>query len=156
VLPLDLLDTAHDLVSVRRGRPKQGHLRRSISSAYYAMFHALARCCADLLIGGPGAKRSKPAWRQVYRALDHGTARSACSSKTMIAKFPREIQDFSDVFVQLQSKRHQADYDPDATTYKSVVLVNITIVETVIRELSNVPLKHRRAFAAWVMFRKRN
>jgi hypothetical protein len=74
----------------------------------------------------------------------------------MIAKFPREIQDFSDAFVQLQSKRHQADYDPDATIYKSVVLTNIAIVETVIREFSNVPLKHRRAFAAWVMFKKRN
>jgi hypothetical protein len=156
VLPLDLLDTAHDLVNLRSGRPRQGHLRRSISSAYYAMFHALARCCADLLIGGPGAKRSKPAWSQVYRALDHGTARLACSNEIMIAKFPREIQDFSDAFVQLQSKRHQADYDPDATIYKSVVLANIAIVETVIRELSNVPLKHRRAFAAWVIFRKRN
>jgi hypothetical protein len=142
VLPLDLLDTAHDLVNAR--------------SAYYAMFHALARCCADLLIGGPGSKRSKPAWSQVYRALDHGAARSACSNEIMIAKFPREIQDFSDAFVQLQSKRHQAEYDPDAMIYKSVVLANIAIVETVIRELSNVPLKHRRAFAAWVMFRKRN
>jgi uncharacterized protein (UPF0332 family) len=156
VLPLDLLDTAHDLVNLRSGRPKQGHLRRSISSAYYAMFHALARCCADLLIGGSGSKRSKPAWSQVYRALDHGTARSACANETMIAKFPREIQDFSDAFVQLQSKRHQADYDPDATMHKSVVLADIASVETVIKELSNVPLKHRRAFAAWVMFKKRN
>jgi len=57
VLPLDLLDTAHDLVSARSGRPKQGHLRRSVSSAYYAMFHALARCCADLSIGGSGSKQ---------------------------------------------------------------------------------------------------
>jgi uncharacterized protein (UPF0332 family) len=101
--------TAHDLVNLRSGRPKQGHLRRSISSAYYAMFHALARCCADLLIGGPGSKRSKPAWSQVYRALDHGTAKSACANETMIAKFPREIQEFSRAFVELQLKRHEAD-----------------------------------------------
>jgi hypothetical protein len=156
VLPLDLLDTAHDLVSLRSGRPKQGHLRRSISSAYYAMFHALARCCADQLIGGPGSKRSRPAWNQVYRALDHGAARSACSNETMIAKFPREIQEFSRAFVQLQLKRHEADYDPDATMYNSAALANIAIVETLIKEFSNVPLKHRRAFAAWVMFKKRN
>jgi hypothetical protein len=96
VLPLDLLDSALDLVNVRSGRPKQGHLRRSISSAYY------------------------------------------------------------DAFDQLQSKRHQTDYDPDAMLYKSVVLANIAIVETVIREFLSVPLKHRRAFAAWVLFRKRN
>jgi uncharacterized protein (UPF0332 family) len=156
VLPLDLLETAHDLVNLRSGRPKQGHLRRSISSAYYAMFHALARCCADLLIGGPGSKRSKPAWSQVYRALDHGTAKSACANETMIAKFPREIQEFSRAFVELQLKRHEADYDPDATMYKSAALANIAIVETVIKEFLNVPPKHRRAFAAWVMFKKRN
>jgi hypothetical protein len=74
----------------------------------------------------------------------------------MIAKFPREIQEFSRAFVQLQLKRHEADYDPDATMYKSAALANIAIVETVIKEFSNVPLKHRRAFAAWVMFKKRN
>jgi len=74
----------------------------------------------------------------------------------MIAKFPREIQEFSRAFVQLQLKRHEADYDPEATMYKSAALANIAIVETVIKEFSNVPLKHRRAFAAWVMFKKRN
>jgi hypothetical protein len=108
------------------------------------------------LIGGPGSKRSKPAWSQVYRALDHGTAKSACANETMIAKFPREIQEFSRAFVELQLKRHEADYDPDATMYKSAALANIAIVETVIKEFLNVPLKHRRAFAAWVMFKKRN
>jgi hypothetical protein len=150
------LDTAHDLVNASSGRPKQGHLRRAVSSIYYSMFHALARCCADGLIGGSGSKRSKPARSQVYRALDHGAAKSACLEKTTIAKFPREIQEFSRAFVQLQLKRHEADYDPDATTYKSAVLADIAIVEAVIREFSNVPLKHRRAFAAWVMFKKRN
>jgi hypothetical protein len=74
----------------------------------------------------------------------------------MIAKFPREIQEFSRAFVQLQLKRHEADYDPDATMYNSAALANIAIVETLIKEFSNVPLKHRRAFAAWVMFKKRN
>jgi hypothetical protein len=66
-----------------------------------------------------------------------------------IAKFPREIQEFSDAFVQLQLKRHEADDDPDATMHKSAVLADIAFVETVIGELSNVALKHRRAFAAW-------
>jgi hypothetical protein len=74
----------------------------------------------------------------------------------MIAKFPREIREFSRAFVQLQLKRNEADYDPDATMYKSAAPANIAIVETVIKEFSNVPIKHRRAFAAWVMFKKRN
>jgi hypothetical protein len=39
--------------------------------------------------------------------------------------------------------------------YKSAALANIAIVETVIKEFSNVPIKHRRAFIAWMMFKKR-
>ncbi|HEV7600486.1 MAG TPA: hypothetical protein VGO49_09535 [Bradyrhizobium sp.] len=35
-------------------------------------------------------------------------------------------------------------------------LADIAFVETVIGELSNVALKHRRAFAAWMMFKKLN
>jgi hypothetical protein len=42
-------------------------------------------------------------------------------------------------------KRHEADYDPDATMYKSAVLADIAFVETVIEELSDVPLCPRRA-----------
>lgn len=28
----------------------QAHLRRAVSTAYYALFHCLARCCADTLV----------------------------------------------------------------------------------------------------------
>ena len=59
----------------RRGRPQQVQLRKAISAAYYAMFHALATSNADTLIGASPRFRSLPAWTQTYRALDHGLAR---------------------------------------------------------------------------------
>jgi hypothetical protein len=51
VNPLDLLKTASDL-SHARGKPRQSNLKRSIITCYYALFHTLARSCADLVIGG--------------------------------------------------------------------------------------------------------
>jgi hypothetical protein len=77
VLPRDLLETAKDLASYRSGRPRQAHLRRAVSTRYYALFHTLAKSCADLVIGSSRGTRSEPAWNQVYRSLQHGFVRES-------------------------------------------------------------------------------
>ena len=66
-----------------------------------------------MLVGGAGADRSEQAWRQTYRALQHGPARERCAHGN-IEWFPNEIQDLAYVFVNMQKKRHSADYDPEA------------------------------------------
>ena len=132
----------------------QSDLRRAISSAYYAMFHCLARSNADMLVGTTSAQRSDEAWHQVYRALVHGDAKERCLASKVISKFPREIQDFANHFVTMQTKRHEADYDPDAAYYKSGVQTDIAVAEAVIRDFYSVPAKDRRAFAVWVLFKQ--
>lgn len=155
MLPKDLIATAQFLANGNQGKPMQAYLRRAISTAYYALFHTLAQCCADLLIGSAGAMRSKPAWNQVYRALDHGSAKYACENKKVIAKFPKEIQDFANMFVMMQIERHDADYDPDKRFFKSAVLTTIAASEVVMADFATAPSKDRRAFAAWVLFKQR-
>ncbi len=96
----DLLATADDLI-VGRGRnrkPRQANLRRAVSTAYYAMFHCLAQCCADTLVGSAGSNRSKHAWRQVYRAVEHKGTSKKCK-RGEIHEFPKEVEDFANVFV---------------------------------------------------------
>ena len=149
------MQTAEDLIAARNGKPRQSNLRRAVSAAYYALFHCLARCCADLLVGGAGADRSKPAWKQVYRALDHGLAKNNCKNQETIKKFPKEIEDFANMFVALQTKRHMADYDPDARFYKSEVRQDVAEAADVMDRFKDVPLKDRRAFAAYVLFKSR-
>ena len=153
----DLLNTADDLVSGAAGnrRPRQSNLRRAVSTAYYAMFHCLASCCANSFVGGPNADRSKPAWRQAYRALEHGLARSNCKNKSFISKFPREIENFANAFVALQEKRHLADYDPSARFSKHEVRREIAAARAIIEGFQAVRAKHRRAFAVYVLFRTR-
>ena len=78
----DLAQTAADLLNTGLGRPRQSNLRRAISTVYYAMFHCLAKCCADTIVGGRGATRSA-------KGLDAGISstgsrkgkKSMCQSK---------------------------------------------------------------------------
>ncbi len=152
----DLIKTAKVLLASGRGKPSAASLRRATSSAYYALFHHLARDCADLLIGGTGAERSKHAWGQVYRSLEHGPVRDRCKNRSMMKKFPNSIENFANIFVTMQEKRHDADYDPFKAFVKSAVLSDIALVESVLATFSSAPVRDRRAFCAYVLFKDRN
>ena len=52
------------------GQPSQEALRRAVSTAYYAMFHALANSNADL-IAGPRTPANQSNWTAIYRSLRH-------------------------------------------------------------------------------------
>jgi uncharacterized protein (UPF0332 family) len=144
------------LIAGKGGKPSQVNLRRALSSAYYAMFHSLARTSADLLVGGDGAERSKHAWKQVYRAIDHGTTKNACLNGSIITKFPKSIEDFANTFVTMQNKRHAADYDPEARFTKSDVQQDIIVVRKTITAFNGASRKDRLAFCAYVLFKKRS
>jgi len=154
--PLDFTRAARDLVdSVGGGRPREVNLRRAVSTTYYALFHCLADCCANMLAGSVQANRSHPAWRQTYRALQHTTARNRCRRDT-INRFPADIRNFAKLFVSMQVKRHSADYDPGAKFLKSDVIQDIDESEDAIKRFSEVPRADRRAFAIYVLLDIRN
>jgi uncharacterized protein (UPF0332 family) len=155
MLPVDLIFAAHDLAHTSAGKPKQAHLRRAISTAYYAMFHTLARTSAALLIGGTNSNRSKRAWVQTYRALEHGVAKNCCLNQKVMPHFPKPIQDFANMFVQMQLKRHDADYDPHFKAFKSAVVTDIYAVAAVLRAFDRCSKKGRRAFAAFILLKQR-
>ena len=154
--PGDLLETARILALFdRRGSPRQSNLRRAASTAYYAMFHCLARCVADSFVGGAGANRSELAWRQAYRSLEHSPAKNRCQNVTRMKKFPRAIREFAGLFPIMQTIRHEADYDPHAKFRRASVMSDIEKIEIAIRKLDKVSLKHRRAFAVYVIVKER-
>lgn len=146
-----LLDAAHTLCpSAAKQKPKQANLRRAVSSAYYAVFHELARTCADALVGATKSRRPNKAWVEVYRGLEHGPAKNACGSASNIA-FPEAIRDFADAFQQLQTARHAADYDPMIWLSKVEALSFITLAEDSIKAIKGVSANDRVAFATWVL-----
>ena len=156
--PPDLIGSARQRAggaSPGRGRPRQTDLQRAVSDAYYAMFHTLAACCANLLIGTGYAARRRPEWRQIYRALEHGHTRRQCSNNAALAQYPMAIRRFGGHFSDTQRLRHMADYDPDATFTRDGVLQLIDETERIIAEFNAAPADRRRAFAVHVLFRTR-
>lgn len=151
--PSDLMRTTHDLLEVDGGRPRQKSLRRALSTAYYALFHCLARSSANALVGKADTKGR--AWNRVYRALEHDAARNACSNRAIMKEFPADIRAFADEFVEMQKMRHRADYSPMETFNKSGVEQEIAKARLVIEDYEKAELKHRCEFATFVLFRHR-
>ena len=148
-----MIVTARKLANASSGKPRQADLRRAISTAYYALFHAFAKDAADLLVG-VGPNRPDKAWSHLYRSLQHGDAKVACSAARNM-NFPAEIKRCASIFVELQEMRHDADYDPDQRFLRSEASRAIQDSEEAIAALKAAPKRDRRAFAVQLLLRKR-
>jgi hypothetical protein len=135
--PEHLIDQAERLIAqVPPRRPRQVDLRRAISSAYYAVFHAMLAAAADQFVGA--TKRSSSQYSLVYRSIDHATIRDMCSQaqKQSISRrfahyaprsgFGANIQAFAAAVVDMQKMRHEADYDPSIFVARSDALLAIS------------------------------
>ncbi|MFN4141643.1 hypothetical protein [Aestuariivirga sp.] len=151
----DLLEIARHLANANpNGKPKQAYLKRAVSTAYYALFHAMARATADVMLGSAKKNRPDRAWVQLYRGLDHGTAKSACEAARNIG-FPNPIKECADAFVELQKARHDADYDPSYRLSRAEVIALIDKSESAIKKLRAAPPLDRAAFGVQLVIKKR-
>lgn len=149
----DLIEIARHLIGEGRGRPRQADLRRAVSTAYYALFHAIARDAADLFVGA-GSDRVSRVWKQVYRALEHGAAKTGCKEVRNLP-FPAEIRACADAFVTLQEARHKADYDPDYRLTRNEALTLLGTAKRAIEKLKRADRTNRRAFSVMLHFKRR-
>ncbi|WP_299372001.1 hypothetical protein [uncultured Tateyamaria sp.] len=131
-------------------RPAQADIRRSISSSYYAVFHALARTCANALVGRTPSQRPNKAWVEVYRGLNHGICKKACEQANSV-DFPLCIKEFADAFQQLQEHRHKADYDPNIRFYKADAQFWYDTARLSIESLRSASNVDKKAFSTWVL-----
>ena len=109
----DLLQQAIELVHRDPMNPKQVDLRRAVSAAYYALFH--------LLISETVSNWSRASSRDALgRMFDHGMMKKVSSRISNSQLFPftgedpvvaQNLKRVAQSFVQLQDKRHIADYD---------------------------------------------
>jgi len=149
-----LVGTARRLASTgSKGKPRQSDLRRAISTAYYALFHALAKDGADLFVGAISS-RSASAWSQVYRALDHGFAKQACLRVPNL-DFQTPLVDCAEAFVTLQQQRHAADYDPLARFTRAYANLMVDEAERAIRNLRSADRADRRVLAVQIRMKAR-
>ena len=97
----DLLSLADGLAR-QKGRPslRQAAFRRAVSTAYYALFHALCTICCDGLIRWSRTDLVD----RTYRALDHGTARRKLAALASAAGSGAPLKRVSGAFGLLQDK----------------------------------------------------
>ncbi len=69
--------------------------------------------------------------------------------------FPKPVADFAVMFVAMQAKRHEADYDPMKVFTKAGVGADVTLARSAIDTFKSAKAADRRAFCVHVLFRDR-
>ena len=99
--------------------------------------------------------RRSPEWHQVYRAIEHGKARSACQQQGAVRAFPMEIRGFADTFIDLWKARQQGNYALEGEYSNRDVRVMIDTAVGAIDQLEQADVRHRRSFVVHVLFKPR-
>jgi hypothetical protein len=135
-LAADLLAQARVLANMDSTRPRQASLRRSVSTAYYSLFHLLVAACiqrfSPILPAALGPR--------IGRALAHSEMKEVCLAVTRSnlgniftvlapSGFSLNLRNLADAFVDLQEARHLADYDLTASHTRAEVLEVILLAE---------------------------
>ena len=127
----DLLKQAFQLAQKESRNPKQASLRRSVSTAYYALFHFLI----DETIANWSRVSSRA---KLVRAFDHKPMKAASNRVLNRREFPFTGEDpkvvdrlrtVAKTFRQLQEKRHTADYDNTTFWTRTEALTHVKAVE---------------------------
>lgn len=113
-LAQDLLIQANHLATYQGTATSQAALRRSVSTAYYALFHLLTGDAAGRWHG------SAEAVTALERALQHGPMKISSTEFAKILwtdwhgnsqRVPPALQRVARAFLELQEERHTADYN---------------------------------------------
>lgn len=150
----DLLQVAQRLAESEPGPAQQASLRRAVSTAYYALFHAVLENCAKALINADIANWET--YSLLYRAPDHATVKKVLEAAQYDKLLKDIARDVSAPFVKLQKARIDADYDPGPLKQGSAeVLDLIEQARTAALNLSNVPKVQILRLAALLIAKRR-
>jgi uncharacterized protein (UPF0332 family) len=146
-----LLDAA-DLLLEERPR-SSAFRRRAVSTAYYAVFHALAKTCADSLLSG--SDRSSDEYLRVYRSLEHKVLGSAFGEGPLKAR--DNLRRIGDLVVSLRTERERADYLPPIRSVFSPDQARKLIDQArkAVDEIDELNADGRRTLATWLLFKAR-
>jgi hypothetical protein len=122
----ELLEDAHFLADKGIADQRPSHMRRSISTAYYAVFHLFVE---DFVEHWEFADQRA----RLGRMFGHGGMRtgSTLKSKKNPTPLEKDLVDVIDSIEQLQKDRHRADYDSGWRLVETDVRNSITLADDV-------------------------
>lgn len=165
-----LLAHAHATIPKSPGRPGQAVLRRGISTGYYALFHLLTFEAGRMLISGSDAAWI-PLRGRVRRAFEHSTMNTVCKgfaagqpAKPISQLLPAPVnnapavsvalQHVAKAFVDLQTLRHQADYDAVRSFTLRDAQLAVADVDAAFDAWGHVPEVEKRVFLTALLLGK--
>lgn len=165
--PAKLVDAADALIdhhAGKGGRPRSVWLRRAVSTAYYALFHAISlEAAAHLLPSGRTHDQLAMA-----RAFGHREIKTCCEwiagrrggiqrpVLPIVQTLKRgSVVDVADSFCDLQEARHRADYDHLATFGKAASSAHVLDARRSIARLSAASPQEREALFSLLALRSR-
>ena len=144
-----LLDAAQTLLDA--GSRSSAFKRRAVSTAYYAVFHALAKTCSTAML--PHEAYETKDFERVYRTLDHVTLATAFNRDPL--KQIDGMRRISEIVVRLQDERKRADYLPPTRNIFSSTQV-ITLLgqaREAVQAIDRLSAADRRTLAVWLLFK---
>ena len=110
--PTALIDTADNAVNnTSSSDPSRETIHRAISTAYYAVFHAINASNATAQNGVPTNPATAQAWTTTYRHMRHNSA--ARSLKQHFFNLNPDTRILANSFINLKTARETADCDPN-------------------------------------------
>jgi hypothetical protein len=144
----DLLTLAGQLSSPVPADPEQAWLRRSVSTAYYALFHLLIQEAAQRWTGSPasrlGLERTfkHDQMKEVSRVISTGSWKGWSIPQLAV---PPELRDIAKSFIGLQEARHQADYNNEKQWTQTEVAAKLSDARTAFqnwKKINGSPVAH--------------
>ena len=144
-----MLDAAQILLD--SGRNSSAFKRRAVSTAYYAVFHALAKSCSTSILSDEDF--GSVDFERVYRTLDHAQLATAFNRDPL--RQIDTIRRIGEIVVRLQSERKRADYLPPTRNVFSVSQVNTLLGQAreAVHAIDALGDEERRTLAVWLLFR---
>jgi hypothetical protein len=139
--------------------------RRAVSTAYYAVFHALMQRAAARFMGA--GREAAAGYRMIYRSFEHGRVLQVCrdlSAETLSPAMQRELSRvsisrdmhvFARSFPELQRLRHDADYAPSIELDRTITLNTINLAEAAIAAFDAADPAEQADILALMMTRRR-
>ena len=142
----ELIDLAREMATT----PPSDHLhqtklRLAVATVYYAVYHALARSNADLLVGPSETQGDTTEWNRVHMALGGDSAHELMQGD--FSRHPEAIRRFVDEFLAAHHHRLLAEEDPLATFTTDQAQDWVGRAEMAISEFLSIEPEQRRAFA---------
>ena len=93
--------------------PSREAIHRAVSTAYYAVFHAVTASNANIQHGVPSNAATAQDWTNTYRQMRH--SRATRNLARHLHSLPPNPRSLANRFINLKTARETADYDPNRT-----------------------------------------